>query len=288
MKVYEDKNYIAIYFNSIKEYVEQLFDQDLEILSSEIKRRPDFACVKSYAELLTKMNYDEKFVQTYGKIKADIYMASKKSVATVKQWRDGGSYFSYSRYLEGRPCVWKGKRVEYEGGKQSRTVPVFINLSEPWYSTKEELTYKALATAEMVKAIQSQGRNVELYLADLSARPTFGRYDTLTVIKVKGGADPLVIPRLLSAISPYFYRCYLLLAQKKFLRYKGFTPNRSNIMKKGHGHVRSIAQNKEAFARLIRALGIEGVDSAIIIDSEEVTSQGDLEKFRRKHGITLH
>lgn len=288
MKVYEDKNYIAIYFNSIKEYVEQLFDQDLEILSSEIKRRPNFACVKSYAELLTKMNYDEKFVQTYGKIKADIYMASKKSVATVKQWRDGGSYFSYSRYLEGRPCVWKGKRVEYEGGKQSRTVPVFINLSEPWYSTKEELTYKALATAEMVKAIQSQGRNVELYLADLSARPTFGRYDTLTVIKVKGGADPLVIPRLLSAISPYFYRCYLLLAQKKFLRYKGFTPNRSNIMKKGHGHVRSIAQNKEAFARLIRALGIEGVDSAIIIDSEEVTSQGDLEKFRRKHGITLH
>lgn len=288
MKVYEDKNYIALYFNSIKEYIDQLFDQDLEILSSEIKRRPDFACVSSYPELITKMNYDEEFISSYDKIKADVYLPSKKSVAVVKQWRDSGNHFNFQRYLDGRPCVWKGKRVEYEGGKQSRTVPVFINLSEPWYRTKEQLTYKALATAEMVKAIQSQGRNVELYLADLSARPTFGRYDTLTVIKVKGGADPLVIPRLLSAISPYFYRCYLLLAQKKFLRYKGFTPDRSNIMRKGHGHVRSIAQNKEAFARLIRALGIEGMDNAIIIDCGEIIDKHDLEDFRRKHGITLH
>ena len=288
MKVHEDSNNIAIFFNSVKEYIDQLFDKDLETLASEIKRRPSFTCVESYADLLSKMNYDEEFVNTYNGIKADVYLPSKKSVAVVKKWRDSGNHFSYTRYMDGRPCVWKAKRIEYEGGKQSRTVPIIINLGEPWYREKKQMAFKALAAAEMVKAIQSQGRNAEVYVADFSGRPTKGRYDLLLFIKVKGGAEPLVIPRLLSSISPYFFRCFLMYAQRDFLRYKSFTPTRNNIFTKGHGYAKSIVDNRKQFDSLIRGLGIAGVDNAIIIDTGEVRGPETLKEFRAKHGITIH
>lgn len=287
MKVYEDKDNIAIFFNSVKEYIDQLFDKDLEILAAEIKRRPSFACVKSYADLLEKMNYDEEFVKTYNDIKAEVYLPSKKSVAVVKQWRDSGNHFNFQRYLDGRPCVWKAKRIEYDGGKQSKTVPIIINLGEPWFREKRQMTFKALAAAEMVKAVQSQGRNAEVYVADFSGRPTKGRYDTLVVIKIKGGSDPLIVPHLLSAISPYFLRCYLILAQNKFLRYKGFTPTRNNIFTKGHGYAKSIVDNRKQFDTLIRGLRIDGVENAIIIDTGEVKGPESLKEFRAKYGITI-
>lgn len=288
MKIHEDKTNICMSFNSLDEYISQLFDQDIEFMASAIKRKPVFACVKDLAELLAKINYDEELVSTYNKIRADIYLPSKKSVATVKQYRDSGNHFSYTRYLDGRPCVWKGKKVEIEGSKSSRTIPIIVNIAEPWFATKEEMTFKAIAAAEMVKAIQSQGKNVELFVTAWTHLPTKGRYDTVHIIKIKGGADPLVIPRLLASVSPYFFRAYMILAQSRYLRYKDYTPSRNNIMRKGCGSVKNINTDRKEFFRLIGALGISGVDNAIIIDSGEVTDQNSLENFRKKHGITLH
>ena len=288
MKVHEEDRVICLYFTSTQEYIDQLYDQDLENMAAQIKESPHYSCVKDCAELLKLMNYDEEFVKLYGKIKADVYLPSKKSVATVKQWRDGGTHFSYSRYLEGRPCVWKGKQVESAGNKASRTVPIMVSLSEPHYVKKDELAFKAIACAEMVKAIQAQGKNVELYAVKWAQDPTTrGGYDTLHIIKVKGGADPLVVPRLLSAVSPYFFRCYMCNAQSEKFRYKGFTPKRANIMRGSLGKVKEIAANRKEFFRLLHALGIIGADDAIIIDSGEVDSDYSLGKFRKKHGITI-
>lgn len=289
MKTHEDGDNVAIYFNSLSEHLGQFHDKDIEILAEEIDFNPMFYCVKSYAELLTKMNYDEAFVKTYNKIKADIYLPSKKSVATFKQYRDSGNHFNFQRYLDGRPCVWKSKKIEDNGGKTSRTVPVLFNLGEHKDVTQRQMSFKALACAEMVKAIQTQGKNAEVYAVKYTGEPTRERFELTIVTKIKGGAEPLVIPRLLAALSPYFFRCYYIGAQKDYIRYKDFTPQQhTNRFRSGHGWSKEINDDFPRYRKLLAKLGLTGLENAIVIDTLEVYDKYSLDEFRAKHGITLH
>lgn len=289
MKTYEDSDNVAIYFNSLSEHLGQFIDKDIETLADEIKWNQRFYCVKSYAELLTKMNYDEAFVKTYNQIKADIYLPSKKSVATVKQYRDSGNHFNFHRFLDGRPCVWKARKIEDCGGKTSRTVPILFNLGELKDVTQKQMSFKALACAEMVKAIQSQGKNAEVYAVKYTGDPTREKFELTIVTKIKGGAEPLVIPRLLAALSPYFYRCYYIGAQKDYIRYKDFTPQRhTNRFRRGHGWSKEITYDFPRYRKLLSKLGLAGLENAIVIDTHEVYDKATLEAFRAKHGITLH
>ena len=255
------------------------------------KWRKDFICVDSYAELQEKMKFDKELMDVYFKSEGYITSPKTKSYQYERQYRDSGARFDYGRYLEGRPCVYKMKPYPVSGSHNAKVVHVVVMASEWCHRTKEELMYKTMAVIEVVKALQSNGKNVEIDLVNLSQNTLRSGEDLCIKINLKKGNQPLVVPKIVSVLSPYFYRCYCISALRvrnhptfNGLDTKGFG---KKVYTSGMGYARPLDcySNKEK-KDLFRTLGID-LASSVVIDTDEILSLKALLAFREKHGILV-
>lgn len=287
MKMKQNGNWFVVSFKSVKEYIDELDESGIENIKYNVHVDPRFSCVKNYDTLLEKMRYDKDLMRTYLKTEGHISFVKEKALVNERKYRDSGTYFEYARYLDGRTCVYKRKPVDMAGSGRGGIVSVVLNVAENCKETKARMMYKTLATIEMVKLLQAQGKNVELHIVAPFVNYFRGGENILFHILIKRGDAPLIVPEVVSTCAPYFMRNYIVMAQGYNFHLKTRTEFEGTIVRCNHGSaVRfgkymddNTKENIFSFCRIEK--------TSIIIDSQTCVSEIELNAFRKEHGIQI-
>lgn len=294
MKATKNGRLLVALYNSADEYISKLTQEQHSKLANDKFALGWHGC-KDYDHLMEKMVEDKDEISEYKKMRTNITSFAKSKVGYEKQYRDSGTEFNYSRFIDGRTCVYKKKPVYTNGTISSKLVRIFVYNGGSCGVKSSSLRYQTIATLELIKALQSQGKDVELYSCSIFDDCFCSHNkELLEVVCLKKGNEPLVLPRVVAGASPYFFRCFMVRARSN-------TVCNSEISKLlgedegsakfdyGMGCVGSLLKGDKprkdilaCFSKL--SLNTEG---AIFIDHQEVRDEYDLKEFRKKHNITI-
>lgn len=288
MKNTKKNDWFVLSFPSLEEYIDQLDEKGITNIKDELTYNANFLCVKDYETLEQNMRYDKELMDIYLKSNGYISFANQKAVAFERQFRESGTHFDYARYLDGRTCVYKRKPVYVSGSGKSKIVSVIVNLSENYLATKKQMMYKTMAVIEIVKALQSQGMNVELHVL----LPSYKFFKTgksfLVHICLKRGDAPLIVPEVVAACSPYFMRCYFVSAFRNRFHLKTKTEIEGKVLRSNNGSAIRFDDGTITPSLRDKIFSFCGIErDAIVIETKSITTSYELKTFRKEHGIQI-
>lgn len=122
-----------------------------------------------------------------------------------------GDELDYDRFLEGLPCL--KKRVKKLGNKNGKFIRLHIGIGENWTVTAEDMLYKSYTAIKLADYLEQQGYRVEISafaeVADLGRFKGEQLEYIITEIIIKKAEDPLILPQILTCISPWMFRYHI-------------------------------------------------------------------------------
>ena len=286
--IYRVKEWGVASFATPKEFIDNI-SYHRDSIEEKIKENPTFCCVDSIEDLDTRMKYDTELMDIYKKVRGNVVFSKTKMTVKEKQYRDSGTCFDYPRYLDGRQCIYRKVPREIMGSSRSKTISIVVNIGENFGATKQDMMYKTEAVIEMCKTLQAAGRNVELHVIDLIYFPFRNtRCNLCHHIIIKRGDEPLIVPKVVSILSPYFMRCYMVAGVRTLdYRYEPkYWPRLQNKkFTNSMGMAIKIEQLGTDFCKKLFAFcGI--AEDTVVID-KGLLDEWSLRNFRKKNNITI-
>lgn len=122
-----------------------------------------------------------------------------------------GDELDYDRFLEGLPCL--KKRVKKLGNKNGKFIRLHIGIGENWMVTAEDMLYKSYTAIKLADYLEQQGYRVEIStfaeVADLGRFKGEQLEYLITEVIIKKAEDPLILPQILTCISPWMFRYHV-------------------------------------------------------------------------------
>lgn len=128
------------------------------------------------------------------------------------KWDDlDGDEMSMDRAYEQLPFL--KKRIKKDGDSMGKFITLYIDISEPWMISYDQMLYKTKTSLEIVDYLEDLGFRVQIviqcnvkYLGTLDGKHL--KHITIKV-PVKKFEDPVIKPLLLTTLSPWFFRYWI-------------------------------------------------------------------------------
>jgi len=120
-----------------------------------------------------------------------------------------GDDLNIDRFLDGLPALKKRTRVS--GNNSGRFVDLHINVAEHYLIDFAQMLYKTFAAVKIIDHLESQNIRVAVYVVCAAKLAVKSSPLDVVTIKIKDYNEPVIIPLLLNAISPWFFRKYILM-----------------------------------------------------------------------------
>lgn len=122
-----------------------------------------------------------------------------------------GDDMNYDRFIEGLPAL--KKRVRKGGNKNGRFVNLHIGICECCMVDHKYMLYKAYTAVKLADYLESQGYRVQIStFAEVERLGSFKgeNLDYLLVeVVIKKFEDPLLLPTMLTCVSPWMFRHHM-------------------------------------------------------------------------------
>jgi hypothetical protein len=122
-----------------------------------------------------------------------------------------GDDLNVDRFLDGLPAMHKRTRVN--GNNTGQFKDIYINLAEDYTISFNKMLYKTFAAAKIIDAFEAQNIRVAVYVVcscNLELKGKSKRIPDTVTIKIKDYNESVIIPIMLNAISPWFFRKHIL------------------------------------------------------------------------------
>lgn len=123
-----------------------------------------------------------------------------------------GDDINYDRLLDGFPALVK--RIKSKNNGFNRIVNIHVNIAENCNVSYKNMLYKTYTTIRIIDMLENKGYRVGVYVRAVSSYT--GKYKGANVEKldisicIKKPEEPVIKPLLLTCISPWFFRYYIL------------------------------------------------------------------------------
>ena len=122
-----------------------------------------------------------------------------------------GDDMNYDRFIEGLPSM--KKRVRKGGNKNGRFINLHVGICECCAVSHKDMLYKAYTAVKLADYLESQGYRVQITtFAEVASLGYFKNelLDYLLVeVTIKKFEDPLLLPTILTCVSPWMFRHHM-------------------------------------------------------------------------------
>lgn len=146
-------------------------------------------------------------------IEKPLFLGGRKH--KYKYDENDGDDLNFDRYLEGMPCLKRRTPIHGEGN--GKFIKLHISICENCWCSANNLLCRAYTTMRIIDLLESQGYRIQVsayasnefpgYLIKKGIREQVDHLDTEVVIKPF--EEPLIKGKILTAISPWFFRYWM-------------------------------------------------------------------------------
>lgn len=156
------------------------------------------------------------------KLETELEVGSSKNI--YKWDEEDGDDMSYDRLIEGLPAM--RKRIRTIGNKNGRFIHIHVNICELWDVNSKEMLHKAYTAVKLVDYLESQNFKVQISVCSETEDLGYLKDEPIDYycveVVIKKFEDPLILPQVLTCISPWMFRHHFFKFETaKFRTYDG-------------------------------------------------------------------
>lgn len=176
----------------------------------EISRVDDPEWVGLTKEEIQKSKYFYKEgLDKLEKLDEDLIFGGSKT--NYKYDENDGDDMNYDRFIEGLPSLRKRQRTG--GDKNGKFIKLHVGICESCTVSAKDMLYKSYTALKLADYLESQGYRVQI--STFAEVESLGYYKKdhieylLVEVVFKRFEDPLILPTMLTCVSPWFFRYHM-------------------------------------------------------------------------------
>ena len=144
-----------------------------------------------------------------GKLDEDLIFGGSKT--NYKYDENDGDDMNYDRFIEGLPSL--RKRLRTGGDKNGKFIKLHVGICESCMVSAKDMLYKSYTALKLADYLESQGYRVQI--STFAEVESLGYYKEehieylLVEVVFKRFEDPLILPTMLTCVSPWFFRYHM-------------------------------------------------------------------------------